>query len=100
MNTFTLEIITPDRSYPERTIVMLNVPAEDGRLAVLAHHAPLVCSILSGTVQLMAEDGRNESWQVGSGTLSVEGNAATLLVRDAAPPHEPEAPSTPLSSGP
>jgi F-type H+-transporting ATPase subunit epsilon len=91
MKTFTLEIVTPERAYAARALTMLDVPGRGGRLAVLAHHAPLVCAVRAGEMELVEQDGTRARWTVGPGTLAVEGDAATLLVRSAQPPHEPAA---------
>jgi F-type H+-transporting ATPase subunit epsilon len=89
MNTVSLEIITPERAYAARELTQLDVPARDGRLTVLAHHAPLVCAVRAGEMDTREPDGTRARWTVGPGTLAVEGDAATLLVRFARPAHEP-----------
>lgn len=97
MRTFTLEIVTPERSFPARQVVFLDVPGVVGRLTVLPGHEPFICALTAGPVHLRAvaalagNDGKepgvtHETWHIKRGTLSVEANRTTLLVRGAVPP--------------
>ncbi|MBN2302778.1 MAG: F0F1 ATP synthase subunit epsilon [Lentisphaerae bacterium] len=82
MNTFDLEIVTPEQIFPRRSITSIDVPASNGRLTVLANHEKFICSLLSGVVKI--RNGKNsEEWSVGAGTMTVDRNSVTLLVRQA-----------------
>ena len=96
MNTFKLEIITPDKRYPPREVLSVDVPAEKGRLTVLARHQPFICSLTAGTVKIGIRDAGpetgdfeprhtqavgKEEWTIGPGTMSVAREAVTLLVK-------------------
>ena len=96
MDTFKLEIITPDTAYPPRDVVSLDVPAEKGRLAILAHHEPFVCTITGGKIVIRnsvdaLEDsnqkkaGERESWTTGPGTMVVTADMVTILARNIRP---------------
>ena len=85
MNTFRLEIITPDKAYPVREIVSLDVPAEEGRLTILAQHQPFVCCLTGGTVKIKTGSGEPESWLTGPGTMKVIADTVTLLLQTAQP---------------
>jgi len=82
VNTFTLEIRTPRQTYGPRDVASLDVPAETGRLTVLAHHQPLLCAVARGSVRIRDAGRRTEHWITEPGTLTVGGNRAALLVRD------------------
>ena len=81
MKTFTLEIVTPDGTEPVRHITSLGVPAEDGRLTLLAHHQPLVCLLRKGTLVVGNEDGTKETRDIDEGTMRVTRDGVTLLLR-------------------
>jgi len=66
-----------------RDVTAINLPTDDGRLTVLAHHQPLICSLTDGETLISTEDGARETWATGQGAISVENNKATLLVRSA-----------------
>ena len=79
MNTFDLEILTPERTIFHAAVRAVTVPAEDGRLGVLAGHAPLLCVLQAGEVDITAEDGAAELIVVTGGFLEVEENRARIL---------------------
>ena len=82
MNAFQFQIITPDRILPEREIVFLDVPAEEGRLTVLAGHQPFICSLRAGEIKLRSGEGESENISIGPGTMTVTPDGVTLLVRN------------------
>jgi F-type H+-transporting ATPase subunit epsilon len=83
--TFTLEMIAPDQAPPPQAVASLNVPAENGRLTVLARHQPIVCALRPGTITVTDAKGEARAWQIGAGVLTVQDNRATLLVREFRP---------------
>jgi len=83
MNTFSLEIITPEASFPLKDLFAADVPGADGRLTILSGHAALICSLSAGETRLRLEDNTAETWMTGPGTLTVSHDAATLLVTSA-----------------
>jgi len=85
MNTFSLAIVTPARSHSVREVVSLEVPGEEGRLTILAHHEPLVCLLRPGVVHIRTSEGDPDDWIIEGGTLTVAPDSVTLLTRDARP---------------
>ena len=79
MSVFNLEILLPDKKIFAGEIISLNVPAEDGRLGILAHHAPLVSVLKKGELQAKLKDGKNYSYELDSGILRVENNCAQVF---------------------
>ena len=84
MSTFTLRIVTPALAYPDREVVSVDVPAEAGRLTVLARHQPLVCLVRKGEVRI-GTGSAVECWQVKAGVLRVQPSNVVLLVHGARP---------------
>jgi F0F1-type ATP synthase epsilon subunit len=82
VNTFKLRIITPHSSCPTRNASSLNVPAENGRLTVLAGHQPMICLLTGGIIKFADPAGNPENWSTGPGTMAVEHNQVTLLLQD------------------
>lgn len=83
MNTFKLEIVTPEMAYPPRDVVSVNVPAENGPLTVLARHQAMLCCLKNGIVKIVNPDSSEETWTIGRGTLTVRRELVTMLVQDA-----------------
>ena len=80
---FRLDIVLPETPMPSRSVAAINVPATDGRLTVMANHQPLIAALRAGTMTVVDEHDRQETWTISSGALQVEDNVATLLVREA-----------------
>ncbi len=79
MNTFELEIVTSEKVYALRKIISINVPAQKGRLTVLARHEPFVCSLVGGNVEIINADNVEEKWMLDGGYMSVTPRRVTLL---------------------
>jgi F-type H+-transporting ATPase subunit epsilon len=75
---FRLEVVTPERTVISEEVESLVVPADDGYLGVLAGHAPLLCLLRAGQVEVIKE-GRGRRFAVAGGYLEVSGNRAILL---------------------
>jgi F-type H+-transporting ATPase subunit epsilon len=78
-NTFTLQVVTPERVVLEREIVSLVVPAYEGYLGVMARHAPLVAELQIGAITTTDPNGQRDVLAVTGGILSVSNNVATVL---------------------
>ena len=52
MKTFRLEVLTPERQFFDGEVEQVIVEACDGRLSVLAGHAPMVAPLADGTLVL------------------------------------------------
>jgi len=77
--TFTLAILTPDRTVFEGLVEYVEVPGGEGYMGVLANHAPLVTTLAEGTLKLRKPDGVEESIGVSGGFFEVSNNKATVL---------------------
>lgn len=55
------------------------IPAEDGYVGILAHHAPYVTSSPGGIVEVDERHGRKEKFKVGPGFFTVARNEASFL---------------------
>jgi len=85
MNTFPLTIVTPAEARPARDVISVDLPGEEGRLTIMAHHEPLVCLLRQGVAQIRTSEGDPQDWVIEGGTLTVSLDSVTLLTRDARP---------------
>ena len=77
--TFTLAILTPEKTVFEGPVEYVEVPGTEGYLGVLAQHAPLVTGIAAGTLTVRKADGVTEKIGVSGGFFEVSDNRATVL---------------------
>jgi F-type H+-transporting ATPase subunit epsilon len=77
--TFTLAVLTPEKTVFEGPVEYVEVPGTEGYLGVLAHHAALVTGIAAGTLTVRKEGGAEEKLAISGGFFEVSDNRATVL---------------------
>jgi F-type H+-transporting ATPase subunit epsilon len=78
-NTFTLSVLTPEKTAFEGEVEYVQVPGTEGYLGVLANHAALVTALASGTLTYRLPSGTTETLNVSGGFFEVSKNRATVL---------------------
>ncbi len=82
MNTFTMEISSPNGSLFHEDINMIALRGADGDLAVMAGHIPFVTSVQPCDFHMELADGEEKAGHVDGGILTVSGTEAVLLTGD------------------
>ena len=82
-NTFTLQIVTPEREIFSAPVESVQAPGLEGSFGVLAGHAPMVAALHPGLVRISDADGRELRLFVGGGFFQVSGNVAMVLADSA-----------------
>ena len=78
---FHVNIILPGRVAYDAEASSLIVPAYEGYLGVLAHHAPIITELKTGTIKIRDANNKTTHFNLKSGGfLEVSENRATLLV--------------------
>lgn len=89
MNTFSLKIIASDKVFYSGKCGIVIVPALDGELAVMSHHADMVIATKEGEVRFKSDE--DAQWQraaVGIGFVHIGNNRVTMLVDTAEKPED------------
>jgi F-type H+-transporting ATPase subunit epsilon len=73
-----LEIISPDASLFEGEADSVVVPALDGELGILDHHAPLIAALKAGEVRITTK-GKTEKLPIAGGVVEVKQNKVMIL---------------------
>lgn len=63
----------------EREVRSVIAPGSEGYLGVLTDHAPLITSLIPGSLTVVGEDHQKTEYRLGGGFLEVSGNVATVL---------------------
>ncbi len=79
--SYQLQVITPQGAAYTGEAVHSLVPAEDGWVGILAHHAPYVTSSPGGRFEVREKDGREKKFKVGLGFFEMVKNQATFLTQ-------------------
>lgn len=87
MNTFLLEIITPERIAFSDQVEMVTASTASGVIGILPHHVPLFTRLVEGEVKI---DKKEEDMYlaIGGGFLEVTPTKTILLVTEAYQAHE------------
>lgn len=79
MNTFLLEIITPERLAFSEQVETVNVPTENGHIGVLHGHTRLFTALTEGEVKIQQQD-KEYYLAIGGGFMQVTGDKVSILV--------------------
>ncbi len=85
METFRLEILTPNGEIYNGSALSVVLPGEEGEFGVLAHHSSLTTLLTSGVVDVEKEDRCVESIVINWGVVQVDEKKVIILVEGAAP---------------
>lgn len=79
INTFSLNVITPEKTIFSDEVATLTVHGADGYLGVLPHHAPLITSLERGPLKITKPDESNVSFSVNNGFMEIRENKVVIL---------------------
>ncbi|HPG00991.1 MAG TPA: ATP synthase F1 subunit epsilon [Kiritimatiellia bacterium] len=82
MESFKFTIVTPEALVFDERVDGVNVPGAEGRLGILAHHAPLIAAVKAGVVSLQMGEAQR-FFAVGESFVEVRDNVVTLLADSA-----------------
>ncbi|MBR7092413.1 MAG: ATP synthase F1 subunit epsilon [Clostridia bacterium] len=88
MNTFLLEILTPEKPFFRGECVSVIVPTSDGMFGILANHAPLTAAISDGKITWTQGDGTTRICAVTRGMVSAAAGRVRVLCESAVFPEE------------
>jgi F-type H+-transporting ATPase subunit epsilon len=74
-----LQIITPEKKLFEGEVKLVKVPGSNGSFEVLKNHAPIISTLVSGTIKIITDQNKKETVQINSGIIEVKTNKITVL---------------------
>ncbi len=83
MDTFKLEILTPNGQIFNGEAVSVTLPGEEGEFGVLAHHASLTTLLEAGVIDIEKENKAVESILINWGVVNVDEEKVIVLVEGA-----------------
>ncbi len=84
-HTFHLTVVTPEQIFFEGDIRSMIVPGGAGSFGVLANHAPIISTLLSGRLVLTTVEGKKRTLKIGPGFLDGLNNEVTLVTETVTP---------------
>jgi len=83
METFKLEIITPNGDIFNDDVVSVTLPGEEGEFGVLAHHSSVSTLLEAGVLDIEKQDKTIESVLINWGVVHVDEEKVVVLVEGA-----------------
>ena len=80
MNTFSLEIVTPDGAVFSGMAQSLLTRTDDGDIEILARHTDYLATVSTGRTRIILEDGSKKFASTSGGFLYVSGGAVRLVL--------------------
>ncbi len=74
-------ILTPEKTLYEGEAKAIIVPGSSGQFEILDRHAPIVSSLIKGSVQLTDNQGHKHDFPITKGFIEVMKNEVNVLVR-------------------
>jgi len=81
--TFKLELVSPERLLLSAEITEVVIPGSEGYLTVLAGHAPLMTTIMPGTVTVKTAEGKSDAYVVFGGFADITPEGCSVLAESA-----------------
>jgi F-type H+-transporting ATPase subunit epsilon len=85
--TISVQILTPERVVMQTQADSVVVPAAEGELGILPHHAPLLAELAPGNIRLRRGD-QTEFFAVSGGYIQVRDNEVSVFAETAEMAHE------------
>ena len=76
---FDLVVVTPEKTAISEKVVSVTIPASDGYIGIWAHHAPLMTTMVIGSLEYITADGVHKVAAVTRGFVEVADNKVTVL---------------------
>lgn len=87
-NSFYMKILAADKVFSGGRAYNVILPAVDGQLSIMAHHADMMAAVETGELRYQTLDGEWHSAVVGNGFAQVINNRVTILVDFAERPED------------
>ena len=88
MNTFGMNVVASDKTFYQGRGVSITLPAKDGGITILAHHADMMVAIVPGEIKIETEGGEKMIAVCGGGFAQVINNRVTVLVESIERPED------------
>jgi F-type H+-transporting ATPase subunit epsilon len=83
LNTFLLEIVTPERKLFSKPVRMIVAKGVEGELGILPKHIPLVTSLRIAPLKIQSPDQKDEFIAINGGFMEVRSDKVVILAESA-----------------
>ena len=79
MNTCSMNVVASDKTFYQGKGVSITLPAKDGGITILAHHADMMVAIVPGEIRIETPEGEKMVAVCGGGFAQVNNNRVAFL---------------------
>ncbi|RZI46539.1 FoF1 ATP synthase subunit delta/epsilon [Candidatus Finniella inopinata] len=79
MSLFTLKVITPGGVFYQGDVTQVIVPATEGPMGILPHHASIIASLIRGEIDIQISESDNKTLAIQSGYVKMTDNVCMIL---------------------
>lgn len=76
----TIDIITPTTKLFSSNAKLINLPGSNGSFEILENHAPIVATLVAGTVIVVDNEDQRNSFEISGGVVEQSDNKVIVLV--------------------
>ena len=76
----TIDIITPTTKLFSGNAKLINLPGSNGSFEILENHAPIVATLVAGTVIVVDNEDQRNSFEISGGVVEQSDNKVIVLV--------------------
>jgi F-type H+-transporting ATPase subunit epsilon len=84
-DNFNFELVSPERLLLSEMVTEVVIPATEGEMTVMAHHAPTMTTIKPGVVSVRSAGGQKKDYVVFGGFADILPTGCALLAESAIP---------------
>ncbi|TPW30826.1 F0F1 ATP synthase subunit epsilon [Martelella alba] len=84
-DTLIFELVSPERLLASAEVSSVVIPASEGEVTVMAHHAPMMTTLKAGMVKFRKPEGDVVQFLVFGGFADIQGENCTVLAESAVP---------------
>lgn len=75
-----LEIITPDKQVYQDQVKRVRLPGSSGLFEILNNHAPIVATLVKGTIRVIDDNNQTIKFEVNGGIVENKNNKIIVLL--------------------
>ncbi len=75
-----IEIISPEEIIYTGDVKLVSLPGAKGAFEILNNHAPIISSLVKGTIRVVEKDDSQKTFDINSGMIQTNKNVVNILI--------------------
>lgn len=75
-----IEIISPEEIIYTGDVKLVSLPGAKGAFEILNNHAPIISSLVKGTIRVVEKDDSQKTFEINSGMIQTNKNVVNILI--------------------